>query len=163
MKKSKVCLLISLILVFLLTISAGCALPYIEISPPQNPPAQPAPTPTPSPPPAPINPTWTPPQAGNQAEILPIPVFPHAAVAPLPPGDPAASRTQVTAHDSRIQAGVPHGRLGLNQTLLYDLGGGGLGKSENGQKRECTNPGSTRLYELPSGYGGMGAGAGAGK
>ncbi|MFC1955599.1 S1C family serine protease [Chloroflexota bacterium] len=74
MKKSKVkYLTVFLLIILLLMPSTGCAIPYVEISPPQNPPAQPAPAPplTPSLPPTPINPTWTPPQSENQSEILP--------------------------------------------------------------------------------------------
>ena len=74
MKKSKVkYLTVFLLIILLLVPSTGCAIPYVEISPPQNPPAQPAPAPplTPSLPPTPINPTWTPPQSENLTEILP--------------------------------------------------------------------------------------------
>ena len=119
MKKSKVkYLLISFILVFLLTISASCALPYIEVSPPQNPPAQPAPapTPTPSPPPTPINPTWTPPQSGNQAEILPS----IADVVALVKPSVVAINTEVVARDFFNR---PFTQEGAGSGWILDEGG----------------------------------------
>jgi len=63
---------ISLVLILSLMLSAGCAVPHIEISPAPTPSPAPAPAPTPSP--TPINPTWTPPpseSSGNQTPILP--------------------------------------------------------------------------------------------
>ncbi len=64
-------LVISLALILSLTLSTGCALPYIDFSPPP-PPSPSPPTPTTAPPPAPINPTWTPsPSSENQTLVLP--------------------------------------------------------------------------------------------
>ena len=63
---------ISLVLILALMLSAGCAVPRIEISPAPTP--SPAPVPAPTPPPTPINPTWTPPpseSSGNQTPALP--------------------------------------------------------------------------------------------
>lgn len=50
---------ISFVLLFSLVLSAGCAVPYIDISPAPSP--SPSPAPTSTIPPTPINPTWTPP------------------------------------------------------------------------------------------------------
>ena len=61
-------LVISLIFILSLTLGTGCALPYIDFSPP--PPSPPPPSP-PAPPPEPINPTWTPPSTENQTLVLP--------------------------------------------------------------------------------------------
>ncbi len=65
-KYTAVCLLLVLSALF----GAGCAMPYIDITP--APPATPAePLPAPGPPPEPINPAWTPPAAGNESPELP--------------------------------------------------------------------------------------------
>ncbi len=62
---------ISLLLVLSLVLGTGCAVPYIDISPPPSP--SPSPAPSAAPPPAPINPTWTPPQTSEtqDPQVLP--------------------------------------------------------------------------------------------
>lgn len=63
-------LVFSLILILSLMLVPGCAMPYIDTSPPPPNP-QPSPPAEPAPPPTPINPTWTPPPtpAANQTTI----------------------------------------------------------------------------------------------
>ncbi len=60
---------VSLLLVLSVLLGAGCAMPYIDITP--EPPTSTAPLPAPGPPPTPINPAWTPPPTGNESPELP--------------------------------------------------------------------------------------------
>ena len=74
-KTAKKYLFIPIILVLLLTLVTGCAMPYIDISPAPSPSPQPPIPVEPVPPPTPINPTWTPPPTptptANQTIVLP--------------------------------------------------------------------------------------------
>ena len=64
-------LVISLFLILSLTLSIGCAIPRVEISPIPPPTPASSPAPAPASPPTPINPAWTPPSSESQSPPLP--------------------------------------------------------------------------------------------